>query len=287
MASLLEIKNLSHVYSAGTPFEHAALRDVSLSVERGEFIGLIGHTGSGKSTLIQHLNGLLKPTSGTVLFQGEDIWKDVKFTRETRYHVGLVFQYPEYQLFETTVERDVAFGLRHSGLSREETAAAVKAALELVGFDYDAVRDKSPLGFSGGEKRRIAIAGVLASKPRVLILDEPVAGLDPLGRQDFLNMVDALNKDGVTIIMISHNADALAEHARRIIVLRDGALFRDGSAKEIFSDYFDLIHNGIGVPQVRRAAQLLRDRGVDMPGNIILYSQFIDRLKILMWRKNR
>lgn len=285
--SQIKVEGLRHVYSAGTPFERVAIDGISLTIEPGQLVGIIGHTGSGKSTFIQHLNALLQPTAGKVYCGGKDINADKYSRKAVKAQVGLVFQYPEYQLFETTVERDVAFGLRHSGLSREETAAAVKAALELVGFDYDAVRDKSPLGFSGGEKRRIAIAGVLASKPRVLILDEPVAGLDPLGRQDFLNMVDALNKDGVTIIMISHNADALAEHARRIIVLRDGALFRDGSAKEIFSDYFDLIHNGIGVPQVRRAAQLLRDRGVDMPGNIILYSQFIDRLKILMWRKNK
>lgn len=285
--SQIKVEGLRHVYSAGTPFERVAIDGISLTIEPGQLVGIIGHTGSGKSTFIQHLNALLQPTAGKVYCGGKDINADKYSRKAVKAQVGLVFQYPEYQLFETTVERDVAFGLRHSGLSREETAAAVKAALELVGFDYDAVRDKSPLGFSGGEKRRIAIAGVLASKPRVLILDEPVAGLDPLGRQDFLNMVDALNKDGVTIIMISHNADALAEHARRIIVLRDGALFRDGSAKEIFSDYFDLIHNGIGVPQVRRAAQLLRDMGVEMPGNIILYSQFIDRLKILMWRKNK
>ena len=283
----IKLDNVSYTYAPGTTLAVQALRGVSLEIGDGEFVGVMGCTGSGKSTLIQLIAGLIAPTQGSVLLDGEDI-NAKKYDRDALHRkVGLVFQYPEYQLFETTVERDVAFGLRHSGLSREETAAAVKAALELVGFDYDAVRDKSPLGFSGGEKRRIAIAGVLASKPRVLILDEPVAGLDPLGRQDFLNMVDALNKDGVTIITISHNADALAEHARRIIVLRDGALFRDGSAKEIFSDYFDLIHNGIGVPQVRRAAQLLRDRGVDMPGNIILYSQFIDRLKILMWRKNK
>lgn len=267
--SQIKVEGLRHVYSAGTPFERVAIDGISLTIEPGQLVGIIGHTGSGKSTFIQHLNALLQPTAGKVYCGGKDINADKYSRKAVKAQVGLVFQYPEYQLFETTVERDVAFGLRHSGLSREETAAAVKAALELVGFDYDAVRDKSPLGFSGGEKRRIAIAGVLASKPRVLILDEPVAGLDPLGRQDFLNMVDALNKDGVTIIMISHNADALAEHARRIIVLRDGALFRDGSAKEIFSDYFDLIHNGIGVPQVRRAAQLLRDRGVDMPLSLI------------------
>ena len=283
----IKLENVSYTYAPGTSLAVQALRGVTLDVADGEFVGVMGATGSGKSTLIQLIAGLIKPTKGQILLDGEDI-NARKYDRDVLHRkVGLVFQYPEYQLFETTVERDVGFGLRHLGLTKEETAAAVRAALETVGFDYDTVRDMSPLGFSGGEKRRIAIAGVLASKPGVLILDEPVAGLDPLGRQDFLNMVDALNAAGTTIIMISHNADALAEHARRIIVLKNGALIRDGSTRDVFSDYYDLLHNGIGVPQVRRAAQLLRERGVDMPGNIIQYDEFIDRLKIIMWRKSR
>ena len=283
----IKLENVSYTYAPGTTLAVHALRGVTLDVADGEFIGVMGATGSGKSTLIQLIAGLIKPSEGRILLDGEDI-NAKKYDRDVLHRkVGLVFQYPEYQLFETTVERDVGFALRHLGLTREESAAAVKAALETVGFDYDAVRDKSPLGFSGGEKRRIAIAGVLASKPNVLILDEPVAGLDPLGRQDFLNMVDALNAAGTTIIMISHNADALAEHARRIIVLKNGAIIRDGSTRDIFSDYYDLVHNGIGVPQVRRAVQMLRERGVDMPGNIIRYDEFIDRLKIIMWRKSR
>ncbi len=283
----IKLENVSYTYAPGTSLAVQALRGVTLDVADGEFVGVMGATGSGKSTLIQLIAGLIKPTEGQILLDGEDI-NARKYDRDVLHRkVGLVFQYPEYQLFETTVERDVGFGLRHLGLTKEETAAAVRAALETVGFDYDTVRDMSPLGFSGGEKRRIAIAGVLASKPGVLILDEPVAGLDPLGRQDFLNMVDALNAAGTTIIMISHNADALAEHARRIIVLKNGALIRDGSTRDVFSDYYDLLHNGIGVPQVRRAAQLLRERGVDMPGNIIQYDEFIDRLKIIMWRKSR
>ena len=283
----IKLENVSYTYAPGTSLAVQALRGVTLDVADGEFVGVMGATGSGKSTLIQLIAGLIKPTEGQILLDGEDI-NARKYDRDVLHRkVGLVFQYPEYQLFETTVERDVGFGLRHLGLTKEETAAAVRAALETVGFDYDTVRDMSPLGFSCGEKRRIAIAGVLASKPGVLILDEPVAGLDPLGRQDFLNMVDALNAAGTTIIMISHNADALAEHARRIIVLKNGALIRDGSTRDVFSDYYDLLHNGIGVPQVRRAAQLLRERGVDMPGNIIQYDEFIDRLKIIMWRKSR
>lgn len=283
----IKLDNVSYTYAPGTPHEIRALRNVNLDIEDGEFVGVMGTTGSGKSTLIQLIAGLIAPTEGKILLDGEDI-NAKKYDRDVLHRrIGLVFQYPEYQLFETTVERDVAFGLRHQGLTKEETASAVRTALETVGFDYDEVRDKSPLSFSGGEKRRIAIAGVLASKPRVLILDEPIAGLDPLSRQDFLTMVDGLNAQGVTVIMISHNADALSEHAGRIIVLRDGALIRDGSAKHIFSDYYDLIRGGIGVPQVRQAVQLLRERGVNMPGNIILYDQFIDRLKIIMWRKNR
>ncbi len=283
----IKLDNVSYTYAPGTPHEIRALRNVNLDIEDGEFVGVMGTTGSGKSTLIQLIAGLIAPTEGKILLDGEDI-NAKKYDRDVLHRrIGLVFQYPEYQLFETTVERDVAFGLRHQGLTKEETASAVRTALETVGFDYDEVRDKSPLSFSGGEKRRIAIAGVLAPKPRVLILDEPIAGLDPLSRQDFLTMVDGLNAQGVTVIMISHNADALSEHAGRIIVLRDGALIRDGSAKHIFSDYYDLIRGGIGVPQVRQAVQLLRERGVNMPGNIILYDQFIDRLKIIMWRKNR
>ena len=283
----IKLDNVSYTYAPGTPHEIRALRNVNLDIEDGEFVGVMGTTGSGKSTLIQLIAGLIAPTEGKILLDGEDI-NAKKYDRDVLHRrIGLVFQYPEYQLFETTVERDVAFGLRHQGLTKEETASAVRTALETVGFDYDEVRDKSPLSFSGGEKRRIAIAGVLAPKPRVLILDEPTAGLDPLSRQDFLTMVDGLNAQGVTVIMISHNADALSEHAGRIIVLRDGALIRDGSAKHIFSDYYDLIRGGIGVPQVRQAVQLLRERGVNMPGNIILYDQFIDRLKIIMWRKNR
>lgn len=283
----IKLENVSYTYAPGTSLAVQALRGVTLDVADGEFVGVMGATGSGKSTLIQLIAGLIKPTEGQILLDGEDI-NARKYDRDVLHRkVGLVFQYPEHQLFETTVERDVGFGMRSLGLTKEETAAAVRAALETVGFDYDAVRDKSPLGFSDGEKRRIAIAGVLAPKPGVLILDEPTAGLDPLGRRNFLNMVDALNADGTTIIMTSHDADALAEHARRIIVLKNGALIRDGSTRDVFSDYYDLLHNGIGVPQVRRAAQLLRERGVDMPGNIIQYDEFIDRLKIIMWRKSR
>ncbi|MGI5977311.1 MAG: ATP-binding cassette domain-containing protein [Candidatus Limivicinus sp.] len=281
----LSIDSVSYTYASGTALAVRALSDVSLKIEDGEFVGIMGSTGSGKSTMLQIMAGLIKPDEGRVLLDGEDI-NEKKYDRDMLHsRVGLVFQYPEYQLFETTVERDVAFGLRRSGLSREDKAAAVRGALETVGFDFEKVRDKSPLGFSGGEKRRIAIAGVLAAKPAVLILDEPLAGLDPFGREDLLHMLRGLNEEGVSIIIVSHNADALAEYAKRVVVMQEGKIIRDGSAKEIFSDYFDLLHNGIGIPQVKETAQRLRERGVNMPGNVILYDQFIDRLKIIMWRK--
>lgn len=283
----IKLEKVSYTYAPGTAHERTAVRDVSLDIADGEYIGLMGTTGSGKSTLVQLMAGLIKPSSGSVLLDGEDI-NSKKYDRSILHRkVGLVFQHPENQLFETTVERDVAFGLKHLKMSKEEKAEAVKAAIEQVGFDYEAVRTQSPLSFSGGEKRRIALAGVLVEKPSVLIMDEPIAGLDSYSRAELLKLVNELNAKGVTIIMISHSADVLAEYARRIIVLKDGALIRDDSTKHIFSDYFDLIRHGLGVPQVRQTAQLLRERGVDMPANVILYDQFIDRLKILMWRKSR
>lgn len=283
----IKLEKVSYAYATGTLHERTAVRDVSLEVADGEYVGLMGKTGSGKSTLVQLMAGLIKPSSGRVLLDGEDI-NGRKYDRSILHRkVGLVFQHPENQLFETTVERDVAFGLKHLHMSKEEKAEAVKSALEQVGFDYEAVRGQSPLSFSGGEKRRIALAGVLAEKPSVLILDEPIAGLDPHSRAELLELINELNARGVTIVMISHSADVLAEYARRIIVLQNGVLIRDDSTKHIFSDYFDLIRHGLGVPQVRQTAQLLRERGVDMPTNVILYDQFIDRLKILLWRKSR
>lgn len=283
----IKLEKVSYTYAPGTAHERTAVRDLSLDIADGEYIGLMGTTGSGKSTLVQLMAGLIKPSSGSVLLDGEDI-NSKKYDRSILHRkVGLVFQHPENQLFETTVERDVAFGLKHLKMSKEEKAEAVKAAIEQVGFDYEAVRTQSPLSFSGGEKRRIALAGVLVEKPSVLIMDEPIAGLDSYSRAELLKLVNELNAKGVTIIMISHSADVLAEYARRIIVLKDGALIRDDSTKHIFSDYFDLIRHGLGVPQVRQTAQLLRERGADMPANVILYDQFIDRLKILMWRKSR
>lgn len=273
MASLLEIKNLSHVYSAGTPFQHAALHDVSLCIERGEFIGLIGHTGSGKSTLIQHLNGLLKPTSGKVLFQGEDIWKDVKFTRETRYHVGLVFQHPEYQLFEETVFKDIAFGPKNMGLSEEEIRARVLRAAGFVGI-AESELEKSPFDLSGGQKRRVAIAGVIAMEPEVLILDEPTAGLDPAGRESILqNIRDYQKAQNATVIMVSHSMEEIASNVSRLVVMNDGAVVMTGSPREVFANAQELMAIGLDVPQVTRVFLRLREMGLDVDTSVFTVEQ--------------
>jgi energy-coupling factor transporter ATPase len=273
LASLLEIKNLSHVYSAGTPFQHAALHDVSLCIERGEFIGLIGHTGSGKSTLIQHLNGLLKPTSGKVLFQGEDIWKDVKFTRETRYHVGLVFQYPEYQLFEETVYKDIAFGPKNMGLSEEEIRARVLRAAGFVGI-AESELEKSPFDLSGGQKRRVAIAGVIAMEPEVLILDEPTAGLDPAGRESILqNIRDYQKAQNATVIMVSHSMEEIASNVSRLVVMNDGAVVMTGSPREVFANAQELMAIGLDVPQVTRVFLRLREMGLDVDTSVFTVEQ--------------
>ena len=262
MTPLLEIQNLSHVYSEGTPFEHAAIRDLSLSVERGEFIGLIGHTGSGKSTLIQHLNGLLKPTAGKILYNGEDIWKDAKFTRQIRYHVGLVFQYPEYQLFEETVFRDIAFGPKNMGLSEAEIRARVLRAAGFVGIP-EAELEKSPFDLSGGQKRRVAIAGVIAMEPEVLVLDEPSAGLDPRGREELLAHIRAYHKErGNTVVLVSHSMDEIAQNVDRIAVLSDAHVLMSGTPREVFARADELVAAGLDVPQVTRVAMALRAKGL-------------------------
>lgn len=271
----ISLESVSYTYAPDTAFQCRAIDGLSLTVDDGEFVGIMGSTGSGKSTLIQLMAGLLTPSSGRVLLDGEDIHQKSYDRIKLRRRVGLVFQYPEYQLFERTVEKDVGFALRRLGYGPEETREAVRRALKTVGLDYDKVRDKSPLGFSGGEKRRIAIAGVLASDPGILILDEPVAGLDPLGRDAFLDMVEGLNAKGVTILMVSHNADALSEHARRIVTLKEGRVFLDGSVKEVFSDVFALKSCGICCGQSRLAAELLRERGMDIPEGTVKYAELL------------
>ena len=278
MTPLLEIKNLSHVYSEGTPFEHAAIRDVNLSVERGEFIGLIGHTGSGKSTLIQHLNGLLKPTSGQVLFQGEDIWKDAKFTRQIRYHVGLVFQYPEYQLFEETVFKDIAFGPKNMGLNEEEIRTRVLRAAGFVGITDEELQ-KSPFDLSGGQKRRAAIAGVIAMEPEVLILDEPTAGLDPAGRESILqNIRDYQKAQNATVIMVSHSMEEIASNVSRLIVMNDGAVAMTGTPREVFTHAEELMQIGLDVPQVTRVFLRLRALGLDVDTSVFTVEQARDAI---------
>lgn len=273
----VELENLSYIYARGTPFETAALQNVTLRLDDGEFAGLMGRTGCGKSTLISLTAGLLPPTAGRVLLDGKDINAPGYDRAELRKKVGVVFQYPEYQLFETTVERDVAFGLRNFGLGKEETAARVRRALETTGFDFEKVRALSPLGLSGGEKRRVAIAGVLAAEPKLLILDEPVAGLDPLGREDFLALLDRLHADGTTILMISHNADALSEHAERILALKDGRLAADRPAAAFFADAAFLSQHGLGTSAPAHLADLLRERGRDI-GPVTRFDELIDAL---------
>ena len=272
----VELRNVSFTYAPGTPYEAQAVDDLSLTVCDGEFVGVMGKTGCGKSTLIQLIAGLIRPSRGQILLDGEDI-NGRHFDRDRlRREVGVVFQFPEIQLFETTVRRDVSFGLRHFKWSEEEKEASVRQALAWMDFDYDAVKDLSPLGFSGGEKRRLAIAGILAARPRILILDEPVAGLDPLGREAFLRLLGELNRNGTTILVISHNADALAEYADRIVILKDGRLLRDGPTAEVFADYDALRANGAGVCQVREAAEALRRRGWEIPAGTVRYGQLLE-----------
>ncbi len=262
MAPVLEVRNLHHIYSVGTPFEHAALTDVSFSVDKGEFIGVIGHTGSGKSTLMQHLNGLLKPTSGSVLLDGQDIWSNRKLTRQARFRVGLVFQYPEYQLFEETVYKDIAFGPKNMKLSNEEVDRRVREAATLVGLTEKQL-EVSPFDLSGGQKRRVAIAGVIAMEPEVLILDEPTAGLDPAGREDILANIDNYRKTkNATIMMVSHSMSDVAKMADRLLVMSDACLAMDGTPEEIFSHAQQLLDMGLDIPDVTRVFLKLQQMGM-------------------------
>ena len=282
MTPILEIQNLSHVYSADTPFERAALRDVSLSIQRGEFVGLIGHTGSGKSTLIQHFNGLLKPTSGRVLFDGEDIWKDVKFTREIRFKVGLVFQYPEHQLFEETVYQDISFGPKNMGLSEEEIRARVERAAQFVGIT-DAELQKSPFDLSGGQKRRAAIAGVIAMEPDVLILDEPTAGLDPRGRESILqNIRDYQAAQHAAVVMVSHSMEEIASNVGRLLVMNHGQNVMNGTPAEVFSHAEELVEMGLAIPKMTQLFLALKRRGVPVDTSVFSVEQARQALRPLL-----
>ena len=279
MTPILEIQNLSHVYSADTPFERAALRDVSLSIQRGEFVGL---TGSGKSTLIQHFNGLLKPTSGRVLFDGEDIWKDVKFTREIRFKVGLVFQYPEHQLFEETVYQDISFGPKNMGLSEEEIRARVERAAQFVGIT-DAELQKSPFDLSGGQKRRAAIAGVIAMEPDVLILDEPTAGLDPRGRESILqNIRDYQAAQHAAVVMVSHSMEEIASNVDRLLVMNHGQNVMNGTPAEVFSHAEELVEMGLAIPKMTQLFLALKRRGVPVDTSVFSVEQARQALRPLL-----
>ena len=278
--SLIEINNLSHVYSQGLPFEKKAVDDISLKIEENEFIGLIGHTGSGKSTFIQHLNGLLKPSSGEIIIDGTRVDKSGSNLTDLRKKVGLVFQYPEYQLFEETIERDIAFGPRNLDISEEEVHERVKASMESVGLDYETYKDKSPFELSGGLKRRVAIAGVLAMEPKVLILDEPTAGLDPRGRDEILSEIKNIHENRkITVILVSHSMEDVAKIAERIIVFDKGKVFLDGEPREIFRNEDKLLGVGLGIPQITSLMRTLKKKGLDINEDAITVEEAKESLK--------
>ena len=266
--SIIKVENLTHVYSQGTPFEKIAINNISLEIEPGELVGIIGHTGSGKSTFIQHLNGLLKPTSGTVYFDGTDIHRDKATTRNVRFNVGLVFQYPEYQLFDETVAKDISFGPRNMGLSEEEIDRRVREAAKFAGVPEELL-DESPLELSGGQKRRVAVAGVIAMMPKVLILDEPTAGLDPAGRESILaNILNYRKETGCTVVLISHSMDDVARFADRLVVFDRGGIAMDGTPAQVFDRAEELKAMGLTVPAATEIALALRARGIDIPESI-------------------
>ena len=264
MKPIIRVENLTHTYGENTPFCRSAVKDVNMEILEGEFLGIIGHTGSGKSTLIQHLNGLLKPTSGAVYLGDRDIWAEPKKIRDVRFRVGLVFQYPEYQLFEETVYKDIAFGPKNMGLDEKEIDRRVRSALAFAGLGEDLL-EKSPFDLSGGQKRRVAIAGVIAMDPEVLILDEPSAGLDPAGRRSMLENIRAYHRQkGTTVVMVSHSMDEVAENVDRIVVLANAGVVMSGTPHEVFSRARELMDVGLNVPQVTQVAMELKRQGVDI-----------------------
>lgn len=279
----IKIENLVHVYMPKSPFEKVALNNVNIEINKGEFVALIGHTGSGKSTLIQHMNGLLKPTSGKIIVDGQDITKEgVKLT-DIRKKVGLVFQYPEYQLFEETIEKDIEYGPRNLGLEQEEITRRVKKAMNMVGLDYETYRNKSPFDLSGGQKRRVAIAGVIAMEPQILILDEPTAGLDPKGRDDILEQIRILHDEyKMTIILVSHSMEDVGKLAERIIVMNNGEVALEGTPSEVFKEVETLERIGLAVPQVTYLMRALREKGFDVSDEIYTISQGKEELLRLL-----
>lgn len=281
MKPVLEVKALTHTYSAGTPFEHKAIDNVGLEVMPGEFLGIIGHTGSGKSTLIQHLNGLLRPTDGQILLDGTDIWARPKEIRKVRFQVGLVFQYPEYQLFEETVYKDISFGPKNMGLEGEEIDCRVRRAAAFAGIDEEML-EKSPFELSGGQKRRVAIAGVIAMEPKVLILDEPTAGLDPRGREAILAQLRSYHKQkGNTVILVSHSMEEIARNVDRIVVMSHSHKLMDGTPEEVFSRADELLQVGLDVPQVTKVAMELQKRGLLADSSVYTIDELVRRLLAL------
>ncbi|MFA5523660.1 MAG: energy-coupling factor transporter ATPase [Tissierellales bacterium] len=267
---LIKIENITYIYNENSPFESKALDNITLEINEGEFVGLIGHTGSGKSTLIQHLNGLMKPTSGKVMIGDMDITAKGVSLKTIRQKVGLVFQYPEHQLFEETVYKDIAFGPLNLGLSQEEVDTRVKEAMDLVGLDFEAVSNRSPFELSGGQKRRVAIAGVLAMKPEVLILDEPTAGLDPKGRDDILGQIQSLyEKNKMTILLVSHSMEDIARLVNRIIVMHKSKIAMTGTPREIFKRANELEELGLGAPQITYFMKAFKDKGHDIPEDVL------------------
>ncbi len=273
MQPIVQTEKLNHIYSAGTPFQHAALVDVDFTAYRGEYLGVIGHTGSGKSTLIQHLNGLLKPTSGRVLVEGQDIWESKAATRRARFRVGLVFQYPEYQLFEETCYKDISFGPKNMGLDEKEIDRRGKEAAQFVGLS-DSVLERSPFELSGGQKRRVAIAGVIAMEPAVLILDEPTAGLDPVGVEQILgNIRDYHKAKDATIIIVSHSMEEMARTVDRLVVVNDGRIPFEGSPRDVFAHGEELEAMGLGIPRMTRVFHRLRAMGADVDPSVYTIAQ--------------
>lgn len=287
MSKVLELKNLSYVYGTGTPFEKTAVNNLSLSIEKGEFIGIMGHTGSGKSTLVQMLNGLMKPTSGQVLLDGEDIWANPKDIRKIRFKVGMVFQYPEYQLFEETVAKDIAFGPTNMGKSGAELEKAVNDAARFTGLK-DELLEKSPFDLSGGEKRRAAIAGVIAMNPEVLVLDEPTAGLDPMGRDVLLSQIVQYHKERKnTVILVSHSMEDIARVADKIIVMNKSNLVMFDKTKEVFSKGRELEKIGLRVPQITKIMLELREKGFSVPEGILTVDEAMDCISSLLDKEGK
>lgn len=278
----IELREVSHVYGAGTPFAHEALSNINLKIDDGEIVGIIGHTGSGKSTLVQHFNGLLKPTSGQVLIDGVDITQPGVNLRDVRRKVGLVFQYPEHQLFEETVAADVAFGPKNLGLDSETVEERVRAALMMVDLDYEKLKDRSPFELSGGQKRRVALAGVLAMQPKVLVLDEPSAGLDPRSRDELLQLIVKLHAEyGMTVIFVTHNMSEAAKLASRLIVMHQGKIAMDGTPREIFQRGPELEAIGLGVPEITTLMHRLAAVGIEVNTNVLTVEEARD--EILAW----